>query len=92
MAAPSRRIIRGVEVRHDVPEGCVLLAVKRTSSILSNFGRNIALMSIEQLTASCYLQGVEDAFVAETRNASRRQSTPPPAGEQYEPEDLVWTQ
>jgi len=30
--------------------------------MLTHYGRNISAMPIETLTASCYLQGVEDAM------------------------------
>lgn len=58
----SRRAVKSVEWRTDIPAGCMELAKKRTLPLLEHFGCNIRAMSIETLAASCYLQGIEDHF------------------------------
>lgn len=46
----------------DLPEGIKLFAIRRTADMVSHYGRNIRSMGVETLAASCYLQGIEDAF------------------------------
>ena len=58
-----------IEWRNDIPIGCVELARNRTADMIQHYGNNIRSMSIEVLCASCYLQGVEDAYRAEVRFA-----------------------
>lgn len=46
----------------DVPLSCQLMAQRRTSDMVSHYGRNIRSMPIETLAESIYLQGVEDTM------------------------------
>lgn len=56
-----------VEYRRDLPECGLNLALKRTRPLIQFYGKNIATVSLEQLSASCYLQGIDDAVSAESK-------------------------
>lgn len=54
-------------VPDDSPPEARQLAANRTRPLVEHYGENILALSIESLAASCYLQGVRDAFQASIR-------------------------
>jgi hypothetical protein len=57
-----KRNLLPVEYCRDVPLGCVEMAERRTTPLLDFYGRFVREITIQTLAASCYLQGIEDAW------------------------------
>lgn len=66
--------------RRNLPEGVKPFAIRRTTDMVSHYGHNIRSMGVETLAASCYLQGIEDAFYYHEK-CQAQSITPPETNE-----------